>query len=207
MRFDELFSDPRHYRGDCRLMRTAIRRGWLDAAPQEDRDALLARFEQAIGERDAAGFVSSTQECRAILARAWAMIAVVAVDQRDERREFYARIAGVAIWTGGRPRERRHVGDYPTRLDANELRRRAIAEGIDLRTLKTVTVGGDAKLDPARAGERIALAVTPDARYGWRVWLVCPDCGSRRVHLFPIRVGFRCRKCARIGHTGSIHPV
>ncbi len=196
-KFDTLFLDPRHYRGDCRLMRTAIRRGWLDAAPQADRDALLARFEQAIGERDAAGFVSYTQECRAILARARAMIAAVAVDQRDERREFYARIAGVEVWAGGRPRERRHVGDYPTRLDAHDLRRRAIAEGIDLRTLKTVTVGGE--LDPAR-GERIGLAVAPDARYGWRVWLVCPGCESRRAHLFPIRGGFRCRICANIGH-------
>lgn len=193
-KFDTLFQDRRHYRGDLRLMRTAIRRGWLDAAPQADRDALLARFVQAIGERDAAGFVSSTQECRAILAQARVMIAAVAVDQRDERHASYAAIAGVTVWTGGRPRERWHVGDYPTRLDANDLRRRAIAEGIDLRTLDAI------KVDHAGTIERIGLAVAMDARYGWRVWLVCPGCGSRRVHLFPIRRGFRCRKCANIGH-------
>jgi hypothetical protein len=34
-------------------MRTAIRRGWLNDAPQADRDALVARFEQASAERRA----------------------------------------------------------------------------------------------------------------------------------------------------------
>ena len=199
-KFDTLFQDPRHYRADCRLMGTAIRRGWLDGAPQADRDALLARFEQAIGERDAAWFVSDTQQCRAIFAQARAMIAAVAVDQRDERRDWCAMIAGVEHWSSGRPRERWHVGDYPTRLDANELRQRFIAEGVDLQTLQAIHVASGDLLDPACEGERIALAVAPDARYGWRLWLLCPGCGCRRVHLFPIRSGFRCRKCARIGY-------
>ncbi len=202
-KFDTLFQDARHYRGDLRLMRTAIRRGWLDDAPQADRDALMARFSQAIDERDAAGYVSETQQCRAIFAQAKVMIAAVAIDQRDERRALFARLADVSVWTGGRPRERRRVGDYANRLDANELRRRFIAEGEDLRTLQAIHVASGDLLDPAREGERIALAVAPDARYGWRVWLVCPGCGSRRVHLYPTRRAFRCRICANIGHSSS----
>lgn len=51
--FGTLFADPRHYRGDLRLMRMAIRRGWLNDVPQATRDALVARFEQARAERRA----------------------------------------------------------------------------------------------------------------------------------------------------------
>lgn len=34
---------------------------------------------------------------------------------------------------------------------------------------------------PDDGGERIALAVVKDSRYGWRVWLICPRCQSRRT--------------------------
>lgn len=53
-RFSTPFADPRHYRGDCRLLRTAVRRGWLDDAPQDVRDALVDRFNAATAEREAA---------------------------------------------------------------------------------------------------------------------------------------------------------
>lgn len=48
---------------------------------------------------------------------------------------------------------------------------------------------------PDDPGERIALAVVTDARYGW---LVCPRCRSRRIHLYPTRSNVRCRRCAGI---------
>ena len=52
-KFLALFADPRHYRADLRLLRMAIRRGWLADAPQADRDALVARFHHASAERQA----------------------------------------------------------------------------------------------------------------------------------------------------------
>jgi len=85
-RFDTLFSDPRHERGDLRLMRTAIRRGWLDDAPQETRDALIERFGQAARERrDANRFSSFDQWTRVLLARCRLVIECDAQSNRETR--------------------------------------------------------------------------------------------------------------------------
>jgi len=198
-KFDTMFADPRHYRGDLRLMRTAIRRGWLNEAPQADRDALVARFEQAKREREAAGFVSDGQRIRAVFAEVSAAIEMERANREPAIRSLRYSWAGeLTDRNTGRPRERWHVSDYPNRIDANELRRRAKAEGTDLRTLRGIDVRpADRPDDP---GERIALAVVADARYGWRVWLVCPCCECRRAHLYPVRAGVRCRKCAGIAY-------
>lgn len=196
-KFDTLFADPRHYRGDCRLMVTAIRRGWLKDAPQADRDALSARFNEAMRERWATEPAESKP--RALFAEVAAMLAM----DRDNTAPIHRALR--YAWGGeltdrntGRPRERWHVADYPNRIDANELRRRAKADGTDLRTLHAIDVRPADK--PDDAGERIALAVVADARYGWRVWLVCPRCKCRRAHLYPVRAGVRCRKCAGIAY-------
>ena len=196
-KFDTLFADPRHYRGDCRLVVTAILRGWLNDAPQADRDALSARFEQVTTERWAAD--PDTRNIRAFFAE----VAVYMAMDRDDRAPGlrllrYAWAGELTDRNTGRPRERWHVSDYPNRIDANELRRRAKADGTDLRTLHAIDVRPAYK--PDDAGERIALAVVADARYGWRVWLVCPRCKCRRAHLYPVRAGVRCRKCAGIAY-------
>lgn len=192
--FDTLFTDPRHYRGDCRLMRTAVRCGWLSDAPQADREALLARFEEASADRregdpNGVSIRTTLAECRTLLAM--------------DRVNLSARVRALRYWWGGdystgRPRERWRVLDFPNRIDANELRRRAKAEGVDLSTLRAIDVRPADSPETSR--ERIALAVVPDARYGWRVWLVCPRCKNRRTHLYPVQAGVRCRKCAGIGH-------
>lgn len=196
-KFDTLFADPRHYRGDLRLMRTAIRRGWLNDAPQADRDALVARFEQASAERRADD--PDTRNFRALLGECYAMIELARANQDLLRRALrYAWAGELADRNTGRPRERWHVSDYPNRIDANELRRRAKADGTDLRTLHAIDVRPADK--PDDPGERIALAVVADARYGWRVWLVCPRCKCRRAHLYPVRAGVQCRKCAGIAY-------
>ncbi len=196
-KFDTLFADPRHYRGDCRLMRTALRRGWLDDAPQADRDALTARFEQAIRERQA----DDPEGCnlRALLAEHSTMNEMAGGDTRDALRVLrYAWAGELTARNTGRPRKRWRVSDYSHRIDANELRRRAKAEGIDLRTIHAIDVRPADK--PDDPGERVALAVVTDARYRWRVWLVCPRCMRRRGHLYPTRAGAKCRECARIGY-------
>jgi len=201
-KFDALFADPRHYRGDLRLMRTAIRRGWLNDAPQADRDALVARFEQASAERRAGD--PENRNARAILAeaRAWMELDKAA---RDPLRRLlrYSWAGELTDRNTGRPRERWYVSDYPDRIDANELRRRAKADGTDLRTLRGGAIDvrtADKPDDPGGGGERIALAVAADARYGWRVWLVCPSCKCRRARLYPTRAGVRCRGCAGIAY-------
>lgn len=197
-KFDTLFADPRHYRGDCRLMVTAIRRGWLNDAPRADRDALVARFREAKRERWEAD--PGNHNARALFAE---VVALMAMDRDNmaplHRALQYAWAGELTDRTTGRPRKRWHVSDYPNRIDANELRRRAKAAGADLRTLHSIDVRPADK--PDDPGERIALAVVADARYGWRVWLVCPRCQHRRAHVYPVRAGVRCRKCARIAYS------
>jgi hypothetical protein len=200
-KFDTLFADPRHYRGDLRPMRTAIRRGWLNDAPQADRDALVARFEQASDERRADD--PDTRNFRALLGECYAMIELDRANSAPIHRALrYAWAGELTDRNTGRPRERWHVSDYPNRIDANELRRRAKADGTDLRTLHAIDVRPADK--PDDPGERIALAVVADARYGWRVWLVCPRCKCRRAHLYPARAGVRCRKCAGIAYADGV---
>jgi hypothetical protein len=73
-KFDTMFTDARHYRGDCRLLRTAVRHGWMDEAPQADRDALIARLFQSYDELAAEGFSTKGLEARAAIAQAWVLI-------------------------------------------------------------------------------------------------------------------------------------
>lgn len=196
-KFDTLFADPRHYRGDCRLLRTAVRRGWLNDAPQRDRDALVARFVQASDERREAD--ADNRNVRALFAEVRAMMAMDRASMDPVWRALRYSWAGeFTDRTTGRPRERWHVADYPNRIDANELRRRAKADGTDLQTLRAIDLVPADK--PDDAGERVALRVAPDARYGWRVWLVCPRCKERRTHLYTVRAGARCRKCVGIAY-------
>lgn len=97
----------------------------------------------------------------------------------------------------GRPRECWHVHEYGgNRLDANALRREALARGDNLAGLVAV------ELTHGEGGVyrtvRIAVVVDRDTVYGWRVWLLCPCCGSRRLHLYHVRRGVGCRACLRI---------
>jgi hypothetical protein len=197
-KFDTLFADPRHYRGDCRLLRTAIRRGWLNDAPQADRDVLVARLEQASAERRTGE--SGAMSARALVAECYAVMELNRANTAPLRRALrYAWAGELTDRITGRPRDRWHVSDYSDRIDANELRRRAKADCTDLGSLHSVFVRSAYQSDDA--GERIALAVVADARYGWRVWLVCPRCRCRRVHLYAVRSGAKCRGCARVTYS------
>jgi len=180
-------------------MRTAIRRGWLDDAPQAERDALAARFAQAMRDREATDYATDGQRLRVLSAEIWAGLEMnrQALDARS-RLLRYAWAGELTDRDTGRPRERFHVADYSSRIDANELRRRALADGVDLRTLHAIDVRPADK--PDGPGERIALAVVADTRYGVRLWLVCSRCKARRLHLYPGRAGVRCRRCAGIDY-------
>lgn len=100
----------------------------------------------------------------------------------------------------GRDRKRSHVDEFKTRLDAARIRRDLAASGSlgkSGRWTLHATVGvGES------AFEVTATAIETPARLGgWRVWLICPNCKQRRVHLYPhARFGIGCRKCFRIGY-------
>lgn len=204
VRFDTMFTDLRHFRSDCRLMRTAIRRGWLDDASDEDCRALAARFHDAFAalRRDD----PDVERVRHFFAAATTMLRMegdsINAAARLLRYSWKGEIPTV-LW--GRPRERGRVADHPHRIDANEVRRRAKANGMDLSALWSIDVRPADK--PDAPGERIALAAVADARYGWRVWLLCPRCGGRRVHLYPTGAGVLCRGCAGVRYRGLSSPM
>src|SRR5690349_19318463 len=103
-RFDTLFIDPHHYRADCRMVRTAIRRGWLDNLPEADRKALVDRLTESTEVRE--GAKSESQRDRGVIAQAWALLEMTGQDQRDMLRVL--RYCWADEWTGrttGRPRE------------------------------------------------------------------------------------------------------
>ncbi|MCC6427500.1 MAG: hypothetical protein IT435_11840 [Phycisphaerales bacterium] len=186
-------------------MRTAVRRGWLNEAQQEDRDALVRRFEEAIGEREAAGYDSPGQFARAAIAQAWTAIELERASQPGFLEALDRALGGPpAAPRPGRPRRRGRVREF-SRIDANEIRRRVKADGLDLTALRSIDVLTADK--PGNAGERIALAVVPDPRYsGGRVWLVCPGCRRRRRHLYTSALGTRCRDCLSLCYPPAARP-
>lgn len=190
-RFDALFSDPGGFRGDCAMLRSAIRRGWLDGLPQADRDALADRFTRACEQRRADD--PEGANVRALLAEARTILAMDSADQRATVGEWRYRWAGAPTGqTTGRPRERWHTDDHPGRIDAAALQRRAVAEGIDFAALGAVLLKRDDR--PDDAGVPIALA----PHTGGRVLLVCPCCGRRRAVLFATTAGIGCRVCLKV---------
>lgn len=199
-KFDALFAEARHYRGDCRLVRTAIRRGWMTDVPQADRDALVRRVTDAQAECEGA---ERLDQSRARIGEARVLLDMHAANMNAAVRAMRLFVGGKGT---GRPRERWHVSDYPTRIDANVIRRDAKAHGIDLRTLQGATIDVRPSNAPHGPGQSVALSVAPDAKYRWRVWLVCPRCRRPRVHLYPTRAGVRCRVCAGIGYCGTDAP-
>lgn len=201
VRFDSLFADPRHYRGDLRLFRTAIRRGWLDDAPDDVRAALVRRFEAAVDERrercpEPEPGKRPGKWVRPVMAECWAMIEL----ERDnlapvllECRYWFR--GGWSGQTTGRPRSRARASDFRSVIDANAIRQRAKAAGIDLRTVEWVTAATDPHDAPGAWSQRVAVVVAADRVYGLRLTLVCPRCGTRRGRLFPSGCGMRCRAC------------
>ena len=196
-KFDALFADPRHYRADCRLLASAIRRGWLDDAPQADRNALGARFNEAMNSRWAADPKQSNY--RALFAEIAAMLAMDR-DYMDPLRRLlrYSWAGEVTGQATGRPRERWYVSDHPDRLDAAAIQREQVAAGVNPLDVRSVTV--NLRGDDWERTDTAALVAMPDRVRRVRLWLICPTCGRRRAHLYATRAGVRCRECAGIGY-------
>lgn len=193
-RFDTLFLDPRHYRGDCRLVRTAVRRGWLNGEPRAVRDALVERFERAAGEREPAD--PNTLNLRALFAE----IGVAMAMQRDNL-DRVRRALGVSR---GRPRTRSRRADLGRPLDANAMRRELLAAGADGPGFAFVTVEHGAGDD--RRVESVSLTGAQSRTYGFRCWYTCPRCGARRRFLYIVKAGIGCRGCLRIRYADRRAP-
>ncbi len=182
------------------MLRTAIRRGWLKDAPQADRDALMARFEAATAEREAAGHVSASAHARAVFAQART---IIEMDRENTdpllRLLRYSWDGESTSQTTGRPRERWRVSDYPNRIDAAAIQRQWEREGVNPLTVPVVRI--DAKGDGWERTDTVPVAAYPDRFRRLRLVLICPRCGARRMHLYPRRDGVACRACARIGYS------
>lgn len=190
-RFDTLFIDPHHYRADLRLVRSAIRKGWVRA---EDRAALVQRVQDAMDEREASPDPAYAKNIRKTLAEAWTLIAMEVDNIAAEMRE---RTGGKP----GRPRRRWWVSDFPAGgvLDASTVRRDLLASGTDISggLVLAAVVKGD--------GWEVAASVTVAAiqrpPIGLYLVLICPRCGGRRMRLYGTRRGLVCRGCGRIRYS------
>lgn len=80
--FGELFREPKHLRGDLRLLRRAMREGW--PIPEESRRVLLDRVSRIIHEPEG---VPEGVRTRATLAAAWV---VLEADRENLRGVFKA---------------------------------------------------------------------------------------------------------------------
>ncbi len=199
-KFDTLLADPRHYRGDLRLLRTAIRQGWVR---EEDLQALAARYNEAVLERQATD--PEMKKVRSWLAGCeatmWLANRNLGLISRGLR---YTRGGWPTGQTTGRPRRRAWVSDCPriavADLVAQPSRDGSPWLGADGPLQVTATWhDGDGKSHIAHL-----QAVRVVERSGWRLWLVCPGCAERRAYLYLTIVGFRCRPCGRVRYGDRI---
>lgn len=187
MIFDQLFTDPRHFRSDCRSFATAIRHGRLDHFTPEQRAEARDQLFAALEARKAAGFATTGAQTRVL--RAWGE-AVMAMDADNLRAEAAQSRPGGSVPLTGRPRECWRVEERRPGLDANAVARQAKEMGRQAREVSEVIVG--AVEGVPGSGERVGV-VTTDSGH---LRLTCPRCGSRRRFLYPVRAGMRCRSCA-----------
>lgn len=186
-KFDSLFAESRHYRGDCRLARTAIRRGWIKP---EDRDAFVDRLNELHGPHynRARPLDFNWRRIRG------SVYLLLEMGWSNEREERYANPFGWPERTSGRPRRCWYVSDHPERLDAHrvrlELLRCSDPWGVDSITLTHGVSDGPHRTDHvrlAREGNRERRAL--------RVFLICPHCAAWRRFLYLTKSGVGCRAC------------
>lgn len=188
-RFDELFANPRHYRGDCKLLRTAIRRGWLDDLAPDARDALFARLLKATSERDSCEYLSDDQRARGGLAMARA---IIDAEQRAlaEAKHFTRFAWPSPTHPTGRPRDRYQVSEHKHRIEASVLRRQYVRSGGNPDEVTAI----DATIGEHLVRLRVTRPSTA-AGFSARWLLVCPSCGVARSHLYSTKGGIGCRGC------------
>lgn len=197
-----LFTDPRHFRGDCRALRRAIHRGWLNTVPQEHRDDLCRRFEAAFDEAhgDRSGAPAEMRP-RMVFAAAYLMIGM----SQHDLRAFIYQLSGKpdGPWRG-RPRWSRRLQDFaPYRVAAGPLGRAfrgRVASPFTIHRLSDTLGAVDFPLADGRADRAALYAIRNRSGRGERWSLQCPLCQHSRMHLYRFADGVACRGCARLSY-------
>lgn len=202
-RFDALLTDPRHYRGDLTLLRTAVRRGWIK--DQADRDVACERFCASVYDdapvRARERHYGPLTRCRVTIKSARTMIDMVNANKATEYAHWPSMMA---CQINGRRRERWRVGDMPD-LCVTRCRLLILA-AIDAGELHvSVTLPTEAGGTRQRAiGFRVIRTGRGGRRYLWH----CPRCREARTKLYlgdlPPQDDFdlSCRVCRKMkyGH-------
>lgn len=199
-----LFTDPRrHFRGDARALRAAIRKGWLHNATQAHRDDLSQRWWAAYDQvRQPRDDISDGLSSRMALASAWTFLEMSKSNLRDR---VYALGEELTGQRRGRPRLHARVQDYARhRLSAGDLGRAyrgripcALAMHRRTDTYGWIEI-------PIRDGRTVAVAFKAitirrgEPGRGERWVAYCPLCGDPRVHLYRFADAVACRCCARL---------
>lgn len=182
VRFEDLITDGRQFRGDCRLLTTCVRRGWLAGASEEVKDDVLIRFMDGCQGFSAPEPVSVNQETRFAGAMLKLINAIVAAEGRH-RNALHRYVRGKRAT--GRLAFRQSADKAAQSLDAKAIAGSAVASRVDPARLS------DLKVEfPTPEGirpQRIEIAHEQGAGRGRRTWLVCPRCGKRWTKLNSIR--------------------
>jgi len=181
-RFDTLLVDPSCTRGDCRLIRRALRQGWVQG---EDVVTLVEDFYSK----------ASLSEDRPPLTRPVRSGLAVCEVTVDIARMTLNEIVRSLPWyrsQGGRPRERPIAND-PNRISAAVLQK-SVPDPVYVRQsfgFTWHTMAGDKREQSLRA------EWVPISAMKWKLWLICPRCRRRRAFMYIDCAGLGCRVCTR----------
>ncbi|HMN95131.1 MAG TPA: hypothetical protein PKC43_02080 [Phycisphaerales bacterium] len=193
---DALFADTRHFRGDARLFRTALRRGWLQRTPGQRLASLAERMAETHAERTGRGFTTANAAGRHGLGFAMTIVAIEELNAKAAG-ETLDDLSPTPVRPPGRPRMRPRRADAGAILDAALIAAQARDEGRDLDALVVVVRDADRPDDP---GVKIAVELVPMPRGARRAFFRCPRCLIRRAHLFPDAKGVGCRTCGVVDY-------
>jgi hypothetical protein len=89
------------------------------------------------------------------------------------------------------------VVEHTPRMDVADLRRHAAWPQVAARRCSPA---------PVRGTSTSVTVVWDRTAYGWRPWLECPRCGSRRRHLYQEGRTLACRRCAGLKYLVQTWP-
>jgi len=181
-RFDTLLVDPAHARSDCRLIRRALRLGWVQG---EDAIDLIEDFHSKA--KLGPDRPPLTQPVRSGLAacEVFAEIGRMTLNEVFRTMPCYSP-------RGGRPRKR-PIANGSDRISAKALRL-LVLEPSYVRTnfcLRWQTLAGD------KCEQNLISLWVPTSAVDWKLWLLCPRCQRRRAFMYLDAAGLGCRVCTR----------
>jgi hypothetical protein len=201
LKFDNLLTDRRHYRGDLRLISTAVRKGWIKS--DEDRRALIERLSEMHLKDNA--LLDSFPDLRRCLLHIRGARIVLEMDRQNQRRKWAHGLYGEDCWMRppgytqirGRYQLRPRAEDLD-RLDISVPRVRAHVREAQAAGRQSISVKyTDYEGRPQSQAVRVAIRYSPVV--GPQPLFLCPDCDARRKSLFLAMRGYwACRVCLEL---------